>query len=76
MVQANYYNIPRISNSHLSQFKTELIGDLREPPQAAFDFGAAFHQLLLEPHKDKQKLNPELDYDLIHHLFNKAKAFN
>jgi len=76
MVQTNYYNIPRISNSHLSQFKAELIGDQRKPPQAAFDFGAAFHQLLLEPQLGKKDLNPDLNYKLIAELVEKAKESN
>lgn len=70
----NYYKIPRISNSHLSEFKAELMGVSREKPQAAFDFGSAFHQQLLEPHKEKPILETHPNYAVIDELISQAKA--
>lgn len=44
-----YRQMPRFSNSDLSEFKRLLIGDNRKLPKTAFKIGSVFHAMLLEP---------------------------
>lgn len=43
-----YRNLPRISNSDLSEFEAWLFGRTRFIPERAFAIGSLFHQVLLE----------------------------
>lgn len=47
----DYWTIPRISNSRLTQFRNWLFG-IREPDRKrVYSLGSALHERLLEPHK-------------------------
>lgn len=64
----DYYAIPRISNSDLSRFKSEVIlgQPYHFPPKAAL-FGNELHKLLFEPQLFTGPL-PGLDYKLLEKL--------
>jgi hypothetical protein len=47
---ANYRQYPAISNSDLTEFERFITAQAPRLPVAAFAEGAAFHQLVLEPH--------------------------
>jgi hypothetical protein len=69
----DYHQINRISNSDLSQFKSEVIlGKEYRRPQKAFDFGNAFHAMLLEPHLPIKSYS-SVDYCLVNKLVEKVR---
>ena len=62
-----YRSIPRISNSDLTEFRNFLFGRSERNPVKAFAFGAALHEMILEPGKvgaDSQNV----DLALVHKL--------
>lgn len=47
----DYYELPFISNSYLTEVKRELLNQPTPDLTEVFEFGSLFHQLLLEPDK-------------------------
>ncbi|OIN61219.1 PD-(D/E)XK nuclease-like domain-containing protein [Arsenicibacter rosenii] len=68
----NYRSIPRISNSDLTEFKNHIFGYNKKKPVAAFAFGTALHELILEPHKVSE-LPGNIDLALVQKLALNAK---
>ncbi len=68
----HYRSIPRISNSDLTSFKNQLFGKDEQRPEKAFAFGAAFHELVLEP-KTIHSLPKEMDVALLQKLASQVR---
>jgi hypothetical protein len=71
----DYRSLPRISNSDLGQFRKSILpkpGDDRPAPVAAFAFGSALHELVLEPHVIHDL--PEVDIRLVQQLAKSARS--
>ena len=47
----DYWSIPRISNSRLTQFRNWLFGIRKSEPKRVYSLGSALHERLLEPRK-------------------------
>lgn len=47
----NYRQLPRYSNSDLTEFKQALFNGKWTKPEKVFQFGSTFHELVLEPEK-------------------------
>lgn len=65
--------MPRISNSDLSELRNDVFGYTPRPTVAAFAFGTALHELVLEPRKLPDLpdcIDLDLVYDLAHRVRN------
>ena len=56
----NYRQLPRISNSDLTEFKDYIFGEKQVKPVHAFAFGSALHELILE----RSAAQPQVILDL------------
>jgi hypothetical protein len=71
----HYRSLPRISNSDLTEFRKIVLpqrGDGQPLPTKAFSFGAALHELVLEPHVIKAL--PDVDLQLCMMLARRVRA--
>ncbi|GAA4461880.1 hypothetical protein GCM10023189_37890 [Nibrella saemangeumensis] len=68
----DYRSIPRISNSDLTEFKNVVFGYQAPKPVAAFAFGRALHELILEPHQ-LHDLPADVDFSLLQMLATTAR---
>lgn len=70
----DYFKLPRISNSDLSQFRELLLyGTKRELPQHACNVGHVFHSLLLEPELPVPQFE-KVNYKLLSTLVEKVRG--
>lgn len=61
----NYRQLPRYSNSDLTEFKQILFSGKWTKPEKVFQFGSTFHELLLEPEKVNLELHDEQERDTL-----------